>query len=493
MRKRIIAGLLCLLLLSVLLPGMAMAVTRNTTLDCTGFTGDESGDGWSWEHSSKTLTIENLQIEVTATDSANYYGIKLPAGATLNLVGNNNSIFFDFQDAIAGGETPSGRGIDCPGDLTINGVSEARWLGFRKNGGDHCGIYIGGNLTLNNAIIDAQSSSGVMFYNSNPTPTITCSGYNEIIASYRSIGVTDKDVTINGNGVLMLYQQMPNYGAAISAGSGSVTVEGNVELRILAENTAIEAGNINIGNLSTIVKAAEPFSSTPAISNDAVVFAGSGNGNLRLTQSGTVSVDYFLDMLPASSNGYEVPSGMTLTVASGATLQISGVTTIHNYGTIANEGTLGNYGSILLYGNGSVGGDGTIEGTGQIKKVEQTSGGAPAMWYTVTATAGPGGTITPSGKRFLAVGQRQEFRFNPEAGYSVESVIVNGSPVTIKDNSYTLEVRGDSTIQVAFAQIMEPPQTGDASSQYGLGALIMAAGLMLLGIGQFVRRRQNEK
>lgn len=78
---------------------------------------------------------------------------------------------------------------------------------------------------------------------------------------------------------------------------------------------------------------------------------------------------------------------------------------------------------------------------------------APAPTYTITATAGSGGTITPYGSVIVCQRESQTFQMIPNSGYAVQSVTVDGvSQGAI--TSYTFpNVQTNHTIAVTFAQI----------------------------------------
>jgi hypothetical protein len=71
--------------------------------------------------------------------------------------------------------------------------------------------------------------------------------------------------------------------------------------------------------------------------------------------------------------------------------------------------------------------------------------------YMVTARAGKGGSITASGS--YAAGTDAVYRFTPDKGYKVASVVINGKKIAIpKTNSYTFKnISANQTIEVAFA------------------------------------------
>ncbi|HPQ38563.1 MAG TPA: choice-of-anchor Q domain-containing protein, partial [Synergistaceae bacterium] len=74
-----------------------------------------------------------------------------------------------------------------------------------------------------------------------------------------------------------------------------------------------------------------------------------------------------------------------------------------------------------------------------------------ARQYTITATAGTGGTIEPSGEVGVLAGEDQTFTITPASGYSVEKVLVDGLSVG-KLTTYTFTgVTGDHGIEAVFS------------------------------------------
>jgi hypothetical protein len=68
----------------------------------------------------------------------------------------------------------------------------------------------------------------------------------------------------------------------------------------------------------------------------------------------------------------------------------------------------------------------------------------------ITASAGAGGTISPSGEVAVSAGSNQTFQFFPDSGYRVLDVIVDGSSVG-RSTSYTFtNVSSNHTITVTF-------------------------------------------
>ena len=87
-------------------------------------------------------------------------------------------------------------------------------------------------------------------------------------------------------------------------------------------------------------------------------------------------------------------------------------------------------------------------------------GGSGYSYYTIKATAGAGGSISPSGNVSVREGRDQTFTITPDKGYAVANVKIDGKSIgAVK--SYTFEnVRRTHTIEVIFVKTNGNPQTG---------------------------------
>ena len=81
-------------------------------------------------------------------------------------------------------------------------------------------------------------------------------------------------------------------------------------------------------------------------------------------------------------------------------------------------------------------------------------------YYTIKATAGTGGSISPSGNVSVREGRDQTFTITPDKGYAVANVKIDGKSIgAVK--SYTFEnVSRTHTIEVIFMKANGNPQTG---------------------------------
>ena len=87
-------------------------------------------------------------------------------------------------------------------------------------------------------------------------------------------------------------------------------------------------------------------------------------------------------------------------------------------------------------------------------------GGSGYSYYTIKATAGTGGSISPSGNVSVREGRDQTFTITPDKDYAVANVKIDGKSIgAVK--SYTFEnVRRTHTIEVIFMKANGNPQTG---------------------------------
>lgn len=76
--------------------------------------------------------------------------------------------------------------------------------------------------------------------------------------------------------------------------------------------------------------------------------------------------------------------------------------------------------------------------------------------YTITATAGNGGYITPSGTLTFSKGHTQTFNITPRSGYAISYLTVDGNR-TSASSSYTFtNINDDHTIHAVFVRVVYP-------------------------------------
>ena len=131
-------------------------------------------------------------------------------------------------------------------------------------------------------------------------------------------------------------------------------------------------------------------------------------------------------------------------------------------------------GEIELYRKSSSGGGGSSSGY---------------SYYTIKATAGTGGSISPSGDVSVREGADQAFTITPDKGYAVSRVKIDGKSIgAVK--SYTFEnVSRAHTIEVIFVKGTASANTGDSSNLPLWSALLLASTITLAGAVHYKRKR----
>ncbi len=119
-----------------------------------------------------------------------------------------------------------------------------------------------------------------------------------------------------------------------------------------------------------------------------------------------------------------------------------------------------------------------------------TGGGSSGYsYYTIKATAGTGGSISPSGNVSVREGRDQTFTITPDKGYAVSTVKIDGKSIgAVK--SYTFEnVSRTHTIEVIFVKGTASANTGDSSNLPLWSALLLASTITLAGAVHYKRKR----
>ena len=130
--------------------------------------------------------------------------------------------------------------------------------------------------------------------------------------------------------------------------------------------------------------------------------------------------------------------------------------------------------------------------TGEIELLYHKSNGGDSSgysYYTIEATAGAGGSISPSGSVSVREGRDQTFTITPDKGYAVSTVKIDGKSIgAVK--SYTFEnVSRTHTIEVIFVKGTASARTGDSSDLPLWSALLLASTLTLAGAVHYKRKR----
>jgi len=117
-----------------------------------------------------------------------------------------------------------------------------------------------------------------------------------------------------------------------------------------------------------------------------------------------------------------------------------------------------------------------------------------ATTFTLTASAGSGGSISPSGTVTVNAGASQTFTASPSSGYTVDQWKVNNSVVQNGGNSYTVSnVQANATVNVTFktTATTTPPTITTTTLASGTKGVAYSAPLVATGSTPITWSRQS--
>ena len=130
--------------------------------------------------------------------------------------------------------------------------------------------------------------------------------------------------------------------------------------------------------------------------------------------------------------------------------------------------------------------------TGEIELLYHKSNGGGSSgysYYTIEATAGAGGSISPSGSVSVREGGDQTFTITPDKGYAVSNVKIDGKSIGAVKSYTFANVSKTHTIEVIFVKGTASARTGDGSDLPLWSALLLASTLTLAGAVHYKRKR----
>ena len=271
---------------------------------------------------------------------------------------------------------------------------------------DNC--YEIGNVTVNGIAVtlDANNSYTINNVTTDQDIDVTFNQLSYTITATAGNGGTINPGTTTVNcGENQTYTIVPNEGYMIS----DVTVDGQ------------SVGSVSSYSFTNVTANRTISASFVEIPDNHIVVVVNAD-----TEGGTVD--------PTGSQSIEQGSDFTFTVTPDACYAI---------GTVTVNGT-----AVTLDANNSY----TIPNVTEAQEVNVTF---TPITYTVTTNASNGGSIEVEGGNDVACGENKTFTVTPEACYTIGTVTVNGTEVTLDaNNSYTIEnVGADQTIVATFNQI----------------------------------------
>ena len=408
--------------------------------------------GWSWMNTGTavgTPATKNFPAKFTPTDAINYKTVE-------NI---------DVSVAVSKADAPTLTNITVSQKYTVD-TEQSKNIGTAGMPADAGTLtYTAGSSSVTTGTATVSSftvdSTGMVKYTItggadgaviNLPVTIDSDNYAGATVNV-VITLTAKDnqaaLTLTG-GTTVVYGQTLQLGTSGGSGTGTVTYAvtngtGKATIDASGKLTPVKVGTVKVkatkaedANYNAITSAEVEITITRATPTGAPKYTA-------ITTSGKTLADAGLTLTGSTLN----PNAGTLVWVDNAGNVLPGTTAVTANTTYkwlftpadANYTTL--TGFIELYHKSSSGG-----------------GGWYYTYYTIKATAGTNGSISPSGWTSVRDGRDQTFTITPDKGYAVAKVLVDGKSVgAVK--SYTFKnVTKDHTIEAIFMKSNGNPQTG---------------------------------
>jgi uncharacterized repeat protein (TIGR02543 family) len=410
---------------------------------------------------NQTINATFKPITYTITANTGLNGAISPSGSVLVNSGASQS-FTILPDL--------GYEVDA---VTVNGINQGAITTYTFN-----------NVTANQTIdatfkaIPQYTITATAGFNGliNPSGNVLVySGESQIFIIAPDSGYEVDSVTVNG----------VNQGAISSYTFNNVTADQTIiaTFKAIPQYTITASADANgiispSGNILVYIGESQSFTITPdsGYEVDSVMVNGVNQGAISSYTFSNVTADQtiiatfkaipqYTITVSADANGIISPSGNVL-VYSGAS-QVFTITPNSGYEVDSVMVNGVNQGAITAYTFNNVTADQTINAT--FKVLPQ---------YTITASAGANGTISPSGSVLVYSGASQSFTITPESGFQVDDVTVNGvSQGAITTYTFT-NVTANQSINATFKPII---YTITASA--GANGTISPSGSVLVNSG----------
>jgi len=407
-------------------------------------------DGWSWMDSSESVggastAAKTFQAKFTPKDTENYNTVEnIELEVTVNKAdgGNLKTVELEqkYTDASDHTYTPDWAGLPAGQDWTFS--SEASIVLSKQD-------FAADGSLLTYAISGGKAGDKITI-----TLKASCDNYEDFTITL-NVTLTEKDdqkpLTITGAGSVVYGQTLT---LTTTGGSGTGTVTYRIDTDASTGEATIDPETgvltpVKVGSVSVIATKAGDNDYNDVTSAPFVLMikpaTPTGEPNYtKITTSGKTLKDTALTTKGSTLNpsdgklewvddkGEPLPDDTT--VKANTTYKWRFTPDDDNYTTLTGE--------VELYHKSSSG------------------GGWYDSYYTIKATAGTGGSISPSGSVSVREGRDQTFTITPDKSYAVSNVKIDGKSIgAVK--SYTFEnVSRTHTIEVIFMKANGNPQTG---------------------------------
>ena len=408
---------------------------------------------WSWMDSSESVggastAAKKFMAKFTPTDTENYNMVEnIELEVMVNKADGRNLKTVELEQKYTDAsehtytpdwpEFPSGQVWSYNSEYSVSTGSNAT---LTKH-----------DLAADGSLLTYAISGGKAGDKITITLKASCNNYEDFTITL-TITLTEKDnqqaLRITG-GTTVVYGQTLQLGTSGGSGTGAVTYAvtngtGKATIDATGKLTPVKVGKVKVSatkagdaSYNSVTSAEVEITITRATPTGApkytaITTSGKTLADAGLTVTGSTLNPNAGTLVWVDNAGNVLPG--TTAVAANTTYKWLFTPTDANYTTLT--------GSIELYHKSS------------------SSGGWYYTYYTIKATAGTNGSISPSGWTSVRDGWDQTFTITPDKGYAVAKVLVDGKSMgAVK--SYTFKnVTKDHTIEAIFMKSNGNPQTG---------------------------------
>ena len=205
--------------------------------------------------------------------------------------------------------------------------------------------------------------------------------------------------------------------------------------------------NIDVGNVTT-------YNFTNLTDGQTYYFVATAYNAARVESSYSNEV---AKIIPSSTQTYTLSvnkagSGMITSSPAGISCGVD-CTEVYTSGTVVTLTATPDGNSSFAGWSGACMGSGTCTVT--MNAAKNVAAAFNLRSYTITATAGNGGSISPSGTVSVNYGGSQSFTITPNANYTVDNVVVDGGSMGAVTNYNLTNVTGNHSISVSFKAVTQ--------------------------------------
>ncbi|MDR3218071.1 MAG: T9SS type A sorting domain-containing protein [Dysgonamonadaceae bacterium] len=376
---------------------------------------------------SKTFTFTpntGYEINQVLVDGVNNTAAVSSGSYTFNNVTTNHTISVTFKQKQYTISVSAGtNGNISPSTNQIVSHGDSKTFTFTPNTG----------YEINQVLIDGVNNTSAV-----SSGTYTFSN----VTTNHTISVTFKQ------------KSTPTYTITASAGSnGSISPTGNISVSQGGSQTFTFTPNTGYETNQVLV---DGLNNTTAVSAGSYTFT-------NVTANHTISVTFrqkqYTITASTGSNGSISPTG-SVSVSQGGSQTF---TFTPNTGYEINQVLIDGVNNTTAVSAGSY----TFTNVTANHTISVSFKQKATPTYTITASAGSNGSISPNGSRTVSQGGSQTFTFTPNTGYEINQVLVDGvnNASAVSSGTYTFtNVTANHTISVSFKQKATPTYTITASA-----------------------------